>query len=337
MAARDPREHEKDSYLSNFSVDYKKAFIKQQKEPIPDVSEGKLDEYIKSKFNICDQYYNDKWNHTSYPLFLHREYTYGGYGMSGMGAKCYKCKNETDYDYQAHHYGNTDPAEKVPRHDGEGDTPMTPENYERYDEILEEEQRKREEEQRRQEEQQRMMEEDLRRRQQEARERLQEEEKRKKREEDRIKNIPKIKEETLRRGYCPITFETVDEMVVSKLCGHGISKEGREGMLEQPYNKYTCPLCKQENAFSKGNTETHYTSQGKEKRRARIIELCKKGVLTAGACAAAAVAAPYFTGGKKTRRRKHKKSAKTNKTKRARTKRARTKVKKDRKNKTKRK
>ena len=93
MAARDSREHEKDSYLSNFSVDYKKAFIKQQKEPIPDVNEGKLDEYIKSKFNICDQYYNDKWNHTSYPLFLHREYTYGGYGMSGMGAKCYKCSN----------------------------------------------------------------------------------------------------------------------------------------------------------------------------------------------------------------------------------------------------
>ena len=207
---------------------------------------------------------------------------------------------------------------------------------------------------RREIEEQRKVEEEQRKVKEEE-QRKREEEQRKREEEEEEERVANIKVETLRRGHCPVEADTVDELIIGK-CGHGISKEGREGMLKQANkdpimrgNVDNCPECGQKNAF-RGNTETHLTSQGKEKRakRARIIELCKKGVLTAAACAAAAVAAPYFTGGKKTRRRKHKKSAKKNKTKHATTKtktktktkiktKTKTKIKKGRKNKTKRK
>ena len=340
MAGRDYR-----PFLSRFDLEYKKAFARQQgvSEQLIDTltadgSAKGLDDYLNKNFNICHSYEVPRYL-GKYKPFLHRENTYP--------KKCHKCDINTDYDYNIIYLERASVPPVTPRHAGEGDEPMTPQNYTRYDEILEEEQRKREEEQRRQEERQRMMEEEQRKREEEQRKREEEQRKREeektKREEKRIKNIPNIKEETLRQGDCPIILESVDEMVVSKLCGHGISKGGREGMLKQANkdpimrgimrgNVDNCPVCKQKKAFSEGNTETLYTSQGKEKR-ARIIELCKKGVLTAAACAAAAVAAPYFTGGKKTRRRnQNKKMTRKNKTKRA-----RTKVKKDRKNKTRRK
>ena len=190
--------------------------------------------------------------------------------------------------------------------------------------------RKQEEEQRRQEEQQRMMEEDLRRRQQEARERLQEEErkreeekqKRKKREEDIIKNIPKIMEQTLREGECPVLFEGVNELEISNKCGHGLSKEAREQLT---YSK--CPMCQIPDAFHEDNTETHYTSQGKIKRVAdNLSSLAERKGRRTGIFGQ--FADSIGLGGKKTRRRRR--QNKKGKTKRATRK---TKSKKSRKNK----
>ena len=244
----------------------------------------------------------------------------------GGDPSCTNCQHYNEYiDFEPAY--NLDSPEECELH-------FETERIQREREEREEEQRKVEEEQRK----------------------VKEEEKRKREEEQRKvkeERVANIKVKTLSRGHCPVEADIVDELIIGK-CGHGISKEGREGMIKQSNedpimrgNVDNCPECGQKNAF-RGNTETQLTSQGEKKRekRARIIELCKKGMLTAGACAAAAAGAaaafPYFTGGKKTRRRKHKKSAKKNKIKRATTKiktkaKTKTKVKKGRKNKTKRK
>ena len=313
MAARDY------GYLSNFSLEYKKAFARQQgvsKQVIDtltaDGTAKRLDDYLNENFDICDQY-THRLDDTP---FLHRSNTYRRLRRAAPRKRfCEKCDLQGDVDY-TNFYGMRSQPE-VEKNEKEGDEPMTPENYTRYDEILKEEKkRKREEEQRK----------------------VEEEEQRKREEEQSESQRETMKAKYLKEGMCPVSWDQMDYLEISKVCGHGVSPK----TLEQSINS-KCPVCRRPDAFREGNTELLPTQQG-EKKRARIIELCKKGMLTAGACAAAAAGAaaalPYFTGGKKTRRRKHKKSAKKNKTKHATTKtkantKTKTKVKKGRKNKTK--
>ena len=162
----------------------------------------------------------------------------------------------------------------------------------------------------------------------EQRKRKEEEQRKRKEEEERKRkeNVPKIKEQTLREGECPVLFEGVDKLEISNLCGHGLSKEAREQLT---YSK--CPMCQIPGAFSKGNTETHYTSQGKIKRVAdNLSSLAERKGRRTGIFGQ--FADSIGLGGKKTRRRRR--QNKKGKTKRATRK---TKSKKSRKNKSKRK
>ena len=320
MAARDYY-----SYLSIFDLEYKKAFARQQGVPeqlidtlTADGSAEGLDDYLITHINICPQYENSLVHERDNTYFLHRANTYP--------RRCHTCNINTDRDYNRGFHGHPE-AEIVPRHAGEGIEPMTPENYQRYDQILRDERKEAREKRER----------DRERERERARKALEEKRirlnlKRQRRAEHEAAG--RIGAQTLDQGYCPIMLDYVDKMVISKKCGHGMGVEAWENRQND-----VCPICRKENVFTIGNTVTLPTKQGKEKlvaAQAVKAKQAKKAAESKPAGKRSGVLGKFADrlglGGKKTRRRKHKKSAKKNKTKRT-----RTKVKKDRKNKTKRK
>jgi hypothetical protein len=309
MAARDY------SYLSRFDLEYKKAFARQQGVPeqlidtlTADGSAGGLDDYLNENFDICHSYEGKGKS------FLHRENTYP--------KKCHECDINTDFDYNIYYLKHDSVPPVTPRHVGEGDEPMRPENYTRYDEILRGEKAAEEErEERIQREREEVRQEALRRKEEERQV--------KRAEREKFEHVGKIGAQTLREGECPVFFEGMNTLEISKVCGHGLSREAREKL---PNSK--CPICQRPGTFTRSNTVELPTQQGKIRRVAgKLSRLSKRpGVL-------GKLVDRFGLGGKKTRRRKHKKSAKKNKIKRAsrNTKTKVKKVKKGRKNKTKRK
>ena len=160
-------------------------------------------------------------------------------------------------------------------------------------------------------------------------ERIQREEEEERRQQKRdarkkFEHVGKIGAQTLREGDCPVLFEGMNRLEISKICGHGLSQEAREQL---PNSK--CPICQIPDAFRKDNIVELPTQQGKIKRVADDLSSLGERTGIIGK-----FADRIGLGGKKTRRRKHKKSVKKNKTKRTSTK---AKAKKSRKNKTKRK
>ena len=307
MAARDY------SYLSRFDLEYKKAFARQQGVPeqlidtlTADGSAGGLDDYLNKNFNICHSYEGKGKS------FLHRENTYP--------KKCHECDINTDFGYNIYYLKHDSVPPVTPRRVGEGDEPMRPENYTRYDEILRgekaAEERERERIQRKREEVR-----------QEALKRKKKERRKKRAERKKFEHVGKIGAQTLREGECPVLFDGMNTLEISKVCGHGVSQEARKKLSK-------CPICQRPGAFTRSNTVELPTQQGKIRRVAgKLSGLSKRpGVL-------GKLVDRFGLGGKKTRRRKHKKSAKKNKIKRAsrKTKTKVKKVKKGRKNKTRRK
>jgi hypothetical protein len=270
-------------------IEYKKAFLRQQgfdSHTINQSNKQQINEYI-SRTGLCPG--------SNESGFYHRVNTYPDY--------CRVCYTNTDSGTAEYYERRAEPI--TPRRQTEGDIPLTPDNYQGYPQILEEEKQEK------------------LRQQQIFQQRIKAEQEQRRRKEQDRQRIERVRAATLRDGECPIGLDSVDEMFVGK-CGHGVGVKAAEDYFKRPLTQAAarrdCPTCRTKAAFSKGNRQMLTTQSGNIKRAASKLSAKAK---YPGVLGRMLHERGYIKGGKrrKTRRktrRNHKKYKKNNKSKRKR-------------------